>query len=68
MSDVDAHTLTAPTPLSPTATPHFHALDGLRGVVAFGVALYHYHKEWMLNGPMGVDVFFIPSGLCGSIR
>ncbi|SDM13211.1 Peptidoglycan/LPS O-acetylase OafA/YrhL, contains acyltransferase and SGNH-hydrolase domains [Catalinimonas alkaloidigena] len=58
----------APT-LSPTK-PHFHALDGLRGVAALAVVVFHF-MEWVVpdyrqnfvgQGFLAVDFFFCLSG------
>jgi peptidoglycan/LPS O-acetylase OafA/YrhL len=49
------------------AKHRFHTLDGMRGIAALAVMLYHYHvvpghTTWLLNGPSAVDFFFILSG------
>lgn len=50
---------------SPTAAPRhsrFHALDGLRGLAAVSVALYHFDPALMPSGNLAVDFFFALSG------
>jgi peptidoglycan/LPS O-acetylase OafA/YrhL len=56
-------------PLSHSETPRFLALDGLRGIAAIFVALYHlpfsYHLvslSFLRNSWIFVDVFFVLSG------
>ena len=52
------------------ARPHFHVLDGLRGVAALGVVLFHfmevvftdYSKNFIGHGFLAVDFFFCLSG------
>ena len=45
---------------------HFLALDGLRGVAAFAVVLYHLGEVFgppiPVNAPLAVDFFFMLSG------
>ncbi len=44
---------------------HFPALDGLRGVAAISVVLYHYTyagAAWFPQGYLAVDLFFVLSG------
>ena len=44
---------------------HFPALDGLRGVAAISVVLYHYTyagAAWFPQGYLAVDLFFMLSG------
>ena len=45
-------------------TQRFHALDGLRGICAAVVLLYHTfrHQHLFSNGYLSVDVFFVLSG------
>jgi len=46
----------------------FHVLDGMRGIAAICVMLYHYKLfggsriAWLHNGFMSVDFFFVLSG------
>lgn len=56
-------------PANPSARDHFLMLDGLRGVAAIAVLLYH--RRWMVPGPqifhlehgyLAVDFFFLLSG------
>jgi peptidoglycan/LPS O-acetylase OafA/YrhL len=50
--------------------PHFEVLDGLRGVAALGVVIFHfmemviwnYTKLWIGHGFLAVDFFFCLSG------
>jgi peptidoglycan/LPS O-acetylase OafA/YrhL len=50
--------------------PHFEVLDGLRGVAAVGVVIFHfmemviwnYSKLWIGHGFLAVDFFFCLSG------
>lgn len=50
----------------PGAAKRFHSLDGLRGIAACIVMLYHYaaHEHWrfLMHGYLAVDLFFILSG------
>lgn len=43
---------------------HFEMLDGIRGVAAMGVLLFHSYKGGGIfpNGPLAVDLFFMLSG------
>lgn len=49
---------------------HYHILDGLRGVAAMMVILYHFGEgfatspvdQWMNHGYLAVDFFFVLSG------
>lgn len=53
-----------------TTKPHFVVLDGLRGVAAVGVVIFHfmemviwnYSKLWIGHGFLAVDFFFCLSG------
>jgi peptidoglycan/LPS O-acetylase OafA/YrhL len=38
-------------------------IDGLRAVAIIPVILNHFNKEWLPSGFLGVDVFFVISGL-----
>ncbi|MDR2980850.1 MAG: acyltransferase [Puniceicoccales bacterium] len=51
--------------------PHYHALDGLRGVAALVILIYHYlemiypgdnEANWLGHGYLAVDFFFCLSG------
>lgn len=56
--------------INPKSDPeYFHALDGIRGILAVVIALYH--TSWLsniagvrllINGPIVVDFFFVLSG------
>ncbi len=54
--------------MQPTATPHaFEALDGLRGIAALAVLVYHAHDllgatQWLPHAYLAVDLFFLLSG------
>lgn len=37
-------------------------VDGIRFLAVFGVLIYHFFKEKLLGGFLGVDVFFVISG------
>jgi peptidoglycan/LPS O-acetylase OafA/YrhL len=49
-----------------TEKTRFYALDGLRGLAAISVMLFHYTEQnglnWFKAAPMSVDLFFILSG------
>jgi peptidoglycan/LPS O-acetylase OafA/YrhL len=42
--------------------PHITGLDGVRGLAALAVVLYHAGVSWLPAGFLGVDVFFVVSG------
>ena len=42
--------------------PHLAGLDGIRGLSALAVLLFHAGVSWLPGGFLGVDVFFIVSG------
>jgi peptidoglycan/LPS O-acetylase OafA/YrhL len=43
--------------------PHFAVLDGLRGIAAYNVLLFHsFGGVWVTNGNLCVDLFFMLSG------
>ncbi len=37
-------------------------IDGLRAIAVIAVIIYHYKKEWLPLGYLGVDIFFVISG------
>lgn len=37
-------------------------IDGLRAVAVLSVVIFHFSKEWMPGGFVGVDIFFVISG------
>ena len=43
--------------------PHLPGLDGLRAVAVVSVMVYHANKSWLHGGFLGVEVFFVISGL-----
>jgi peptidoglycan/LPS O-acetylase OafA/YrhL len=49
---------------APGSKQHFAVLDGLRGVAAIAVVLFHSYKHGGIvpNGPLAVDLFFMLSG------
>lgn len=49
-----------PGPVTNPRSRRFDALDGLRGLAALGVAIYHYSATW--PGYLAVDFFFVLSG------
>ena len=54
-----------PAAVRPAKKQHFVALDGLRGVAAISVMLYHYtgtEGAWFPQGYLAVDLFFLLSG------
>ena len=51
-----------PSPHSGAPTGRYVALDGLRGLAAIAVALYHYDRALMPHGYLAVDFFFVLSG------
>ncbi|MCR6640633.1 MAG: hypothetical protein NVV82_16930 [Sporocytophaga sp.] len=53
--------------------PHYEILDGLRGIAAIMVVLFHiveihsggdHTKQWINHGYLAVDFFLYPFGLC----
>lgn len=54
--------MTADSPTIPRPQARFVALDGLRGLAAIGVALYHFDAAIMPGGYLAVDFFFALSG------
>ena len=42
--------------------PHLAGLDGIRGLAALAVVLFHAGVAWLPAGFLGVDVFFVVSG------
>ncbi len=42
--------------------PRLSGLDGIRGLAALAVVLYHAGASWLPAGFLGVDVFFVVSG------
>ena len=42
--------------------PHLAGLDGIRGLAALAVVLFHAGVSWLPAGFLGVDVFFVVSG------
>jgi peptidoglycan/LPS O-acetylase OafA/YrhL len=67
----------AVAPAGPQRGPRFHAIDGLRGVAALSVAVFHFNyaivrsaPDWLpslgqalaAKGFMGVEIFFVISG------
>ncbi|MFT4076025.1 MAG: acyltransferase [Asticcacaulis sp.] len=49
-----------------TEKTRFHALDGIRGLAAISILLFHYTEHnglnWFKAAPIAVDLFFILSG------
>lgn len=37
-------------------------IDGLRAVAVLAVIIFHINEAWLMNGYLGVDVFFVISG------
>ena len=42
--------------------PHLPGLDGIRGLSALAVLLFHTGVAWLPGGYLGVDIFFVVSG------
>src|SRR5581483_4377537 len=65
-----ASSLAMPKGSTDGTKPHFVVLDGLRGVAAVGVVIFHfmemviwnYSKLWIGHGFLAVDFFFCLSG------
>lgn len=47
---------------TPSARTYWPGLDGLRGIAALAVIIFHAHLGPAVNGYVGVDVFFALSG------
>lgn len=56
---VDPHTDSA---VGERGLPHLAGLDGIRGLAALAVVLFHAGVAWLPAGFLGVDVFFVVSG------
>jgi peptidoglycan/LPS O-acetylase OafA/YrhL len=53
-----SRTLVAPKQATLSSKPHFEVLDGLRGIAAYNVLLFHsFGGEWVTNGNLSVDLF-----------
>ncbi len=48
--------------MTPTTTPRYAGLDGLRAVAVATVILFHLTPGGLPGGYVGVDVFFVISG------
>ena len=60
MATADQHQQTDST--GRRGLPRLAGLDGIRGLAALAVVLYHAGVAWLPAGFLGVDVFFIVSG------
>ncbi len=49
-------------PAGQRGLPRLAGLDGIRGLAALAVVLYHAGASWLPAGFLGVDVFFVVSG------
>jgi peptidoglycan/LPS O-acetylase OafA/YrhL len=55
---------------------HFQVLDGMRGIAAVAVVIYHfmeiavpdYTENFIAHGHLAVDFFFCLSGFCNCFR
>ncbi|MHA6669234.1 acyltransferase family protein [Homoserinimonas sp. A447] len=50
------------TPHTPTSTPRYAGLDGLRAIAVITVILFHLTPGALPGGFLGVDIFFVISG------
>ncbi len=52
--------------VTPYTKHRYHTLDGMRGIAAIFVMLFHYFassgQKWLMNGFIAVDFFFVLSG------
>jgi len=53
--------MSPPLPITPNHS-RLEVLDGMRGVAAISVMVFHYHQPLLKNGFIAVDLFFMLSG------
>ncbi len=46
---------------------HIRAIDGLRAVAVLSIIVFHFHKDFLPGGFVGVDIFFVISGFVVAI-
>ena len=50
-------------PLSESRREYHRFIDGLRAIAVLGVILFHCNFSYVTGGYVGVDIFFVLSGL-----
>lgn len=54
--------MTASAPLPRQSLQYRPAIDGLRTIAVLSVVIFHFQRDWLPGGFVGVDIFFVISG------